>query len=335
MGLKSWCARKAAMFVLGLKVKKPTICVIGGSVGAVGSAVLACVQTARKLDDVLDKHNADMAKIREAKEKSENGEIDLKKEGIDLKQATAGVYFKTAGRVAKVYAVPAIMMAGSIALILYGHHILKSRHALLLAAHTALEDRFKEYRARVKKAIGDEREECLFHGAEKRIIDEVDPKTGEVKPAEKTVVVDRNANLGAYSFIFDVANAPTTWSNRPGQNLTFLVAMQCTLNDMLANKGYVSLNQALESLGMDPIREGQFVGWIYNKGTDLDRPVINLGIIAGANDTDDPGYFAGGSPDYILNFNCTQNLESYFAKKQTLKCRTRSKVFVKRKKGAA
>lgn len=334
MGLKSWCARKAAMFVLSLKVKKPTICVIGGSVGAVGSAVLACVQTARKLDDVLDKHNADMAKIREAKEKSEAGEIDLKKEGIDLKQATAGVYFKTAARAAKVYAVPAIMMAGSIALILYGHHILKSRHALLLAAHTALEDRFKEYRTRVKKAIGDEREECLFHGAEKRIIDEVDPKTGEVKPAEKTVVVDRNANLGDYSFIFDVANSKS-WSRRPGANYLFLIAQQNAANEKLQARGYMSLNQVLEMLDMEPVREGQWAGWCWDKKKDIDPPVIDFGILAGANDTNDPGYYQGGSPDYILNFNCSHNLEAYFSKRQLLSSRSRKKIFVKKERKTA
>lgn len=335
MSVKAWLARKANMALWALKVKKPTICIVAGSIGAVASAVGACVQTARKLDDVIDKHNEDMAKIREARAKSESGELNLEKEGIDLKKATYGVYMRTFWRGLKVYILPAAGMAVSIGLIAHGTHVMGNRHAMLLAAHAALEDRFTKYRKRVKGLIGNEREEALFHGSEKRIIDEVDPKTGEVKPAERDVIVNRGDNLGDYSFIYDIANAPTTWSNRPGQNLLFLTGMQCTLNDRLTQKGYVSLNQALESLGMDPVREGQFVGWIYNKGTDLDRPVINLGIIAGANDTDDPGYFAGGSPDYILNFNCNANLEAYFAKKQTLKCRTRSKVFVRRKKGVA
>lgn len=325
-----WFVRKAHLAKLALKVKSPTICVVTGTVGMAVAGGIACVQTVKHIDEILDKHNEEMAKVREVKTKTESGEIVLKDEDKDVvKRATVGVYIKTGLRCAKVYAVPFIMMAGSAALILYGHHILKNRHAIALAAYSTLEDRFKTYRQRVKKRIGDEEEEMLYTGAEKRIVDVLDEKTGEVKAEEKTVVVDRSANLGQYSFIFDIANAPYTYSNKPGQNLLFLMVQQDTLNRQLRAKGYVSLNQALESLGMDPVREGQFVGWIYDKNS-IDEAVINLGIIAGANDTDDPGYYGGGAPDYILNFNCNRNLEAYFAKKQILKARTKPKVFVKK-----
>ena len=327
MGFKAFIARKATLAVMALRVKKPTICVVGGTLGMAGAGVLACVQTVRKLDGVLDKHNAEMAKIREAREKSEAGEIDLKKEGIDLKQATTGVYIKTAGRCLKVYWAPLVMMAGSAALILYGHHILQSRHALTLAAYTALEDRFKTYRNRVKGVIGDEKEELLFNGAEKKLVTAFD-ENGNEKTEEKTVVVDPHQNLGEYSFIFDVANAPHTWSKKPGENYMLLRSQQIYANQRLQSKGYVSLNQVLESLDMDPIKEGQFIGWILNKASE-EPTIIDFGITA--VDNTDTMYFGGGSPDYILNFNCNANLEAYFAKKQTLKCRTRAKVFVRRK----
>lgn len=327
MGIKAFIARKAAMTAMKLRVKKPTICVIGGTLGMAVSSVLACVQTVRKLDDVLDKHNEEMAKIREAREKSEAGELDLKKEGIDLKQATTGVYLKTAGRMAKVYWAPLIMMAGSAALILYGHHILQSRHALTLAAYTALEDRFKTYRNRVKDVIGDEKEELLYHGAEKKLVTVLD-KDGNEVTEEKTVIVDQNKNLGEWSFIFDAANAPHTWSRKPGENCVFLTMQQKNANQSLLAKGYVSLNQVLESLGMDMIKEGFFIGWILNKGSE---PPVTIDFGITAVDSTDSMYFGGGLPDYILNFNCTQSLEAYFAKKQVLKCRTRPKVFVRRK----
>lgn len=329
MGIKAALARKIAMTKVALSVKKPTICVVTGVICMGAATVVACITTAKKLDDVLDKHNAEMEKIRKVKELDEKGELtETKDDPKFVRKATAGVYMKTFGRCMRVYAPSALLMFGGAALIFWGHGIILKRHAIAVTAYQTLQDRFTKYRERVADEVGESREKALFHGTTKKLMPK-DGEEGEFKTVEeREVVVDNANNLSAWSFIFDCANAPHTWTRLPGDNYMFLIGMQNWANERLQSKGYLTVNQLLEQLGMTPVVEGQFKGWIYDP-SNPERAVVNLGILSMTDDTD-PGCYAGGYPDYILNFNVQHDLEAYFAKKKPLKTRSRAKVFARR-----
>lgn len=300
--IKEAVVRGVSMFGLKLKVATPEIMVGAGIVSLVAAGVMACVETTKKLDEIIDKHNAEMENIRQAKELAEAGEIEIDKD-TGIKKATAGVYCKTVGRAIKTYA-PAIALALlGITLTVCGHGLLKKRHVALVAAYTGLSESFKKYRGRVADSIGAEAEKRLFSGSEKKLITEthVGEDGNEIQKTTEQEVAKKGASCSPFTFIFDAANAPSQWSRHPGYNYDFLVNAEMTANRKLRDRGYLTLNQVLESLGMDAVQEGMTIGWFYNKGTESMTPV-SFGIEL--LDPDDPGCFRGGLPDYVLNFNC-------------------------------
>lgn len=306
--LKANLARGISMLGYKFKVASPQIMVGAGIIGLVGAGVVACVTTAKKLDGVLEKHNEGMAKIREAQEKIESGELteeELAENGLtkdDIKKATFGQYVKTAGRAVWTYS-PAIALALlSITLIVCGHGMLQKRHVAAVAAYAAQSEAFKKYRARVAEKYGDETEKLIFSGGEKKLITtEHKDENGETVQTTKEEHVARPGDpCGVYSFIYDAANAPHAWSRTPGVNYTMLIQQQMWANERLQAKGYLTLNQVLESIGIPAVREGMAVGWILGGPGDK---FVDFGIVHSDN-WEDPGCFTGGLPDYLLNFNC-------------------------------
>lgn len=330
-GIKAGIAKAASMVGYKFKCASPTIAVGAGVACLIGAGVVACIETANKLDNIVEKHNEGMEKIRDAKEKLESGEIteeELTEE--DIKKATAGEYIKTAGRAIKAYA-PAIALALlGVTLVVFGHGVLKHRHAAAVAAYAGLSDSFDKYRKRVADKFGDETEKLIFSGGEKKLITEevIDPDTGEVKLETKDKIVTKKENVcgDPYCFIYDAANAPHTWSRTPGVNYTMLVQQMMWANERLQAKGYLTLNQVLESIGLPAVREGMCVGWLSSGKGDGH---VDFGIIHN-DDWNDPGCFTGGLPDYILNFNCYPIMAKMPCKQDKIRQKKGAKVRAER-----
>lgn len=315
--------RGISMTGFKLKNASPEILIGAGIIGLVGAGVLACKATL-KVEGIVDEAKKDVEMVRGARD----GELPLKEgEVYDEKMAKKDlttIYIRTGARFVKVYGPAVILATLSIVSILSGHNILKKRHLATVAAFTGLQETFKDYRKRVGEKFGDEAEKLLYHDGEKMLISEqvINEETGEVETVTKDVIVgNKKVNLrDPYSFIFDVANAPRTWSKAPGYNYTFLIQQQNWANERLQSKGYVTLNQVLESLGMEPTDDGMTLGWLLKNPNGTGDGFIDFGIIHGDN-WRDPGCFAGGSPDYILNFNCDGIITGGMPKKKPMRPR--------------
>jgi hypothetical protein len=91
-----------------------------------------------------------------------------------------------------------------------------------------------------------------------------------------------------YARRFDFTNKH--WSPNAAHNKMFLHTQQSYLNDVLAARGHVFLNDVHDALGLDRTTAGQLVGWL--RGGEGDG-FIDLGI---TEDENDPGVF-------LLDFN--------------------------------
>lgn len=236
-----------------LKVKKgsPTILFAAGVVGVVGAGVMACRATL-KLEEVLDEHKKNMG-VAEIIESEKYTEEDRKKD-------IAYIHVRTAVKVGKLYAVPVLLGAASIAALTGSHNILSKRNAALTAAYAALEKGFNEYRERVLEQVGEDKEREFRYPLEK--VEVVDPETGKKKNVKRVC----GEGMSMYARFFDKNS--TSWSLTPEYNVLFLRCQQNWANDRLRAKGHLFLNEVYDALGIERSSEGQVVGWVVDCGGD-------------------------------------------------------------------
>lgn len=315
-GVGQAIARKASMAGFKLKCHSPAILVGVGIVGMVGAAVLACKATPKAIK-AKERCAEELNGVKQAL----NGEIPMEdgKEYTvaDGKKDTRTIYIQTAGRFIKAYGPAVILATLSILSILSGFRVLHGRYIATASTLAAVENRFAEYRSDVRKVVGEEKEDLIFKRATKEIIDTpvIDKETGEVKMEPREQYVS-NGDIDLddpYLFLFDIANAPHTWNVSPGYNYMFLRQAEQECNDRLRIKGYITLNQVLECLGMQPVDYGMCAGWLASDiGSAVLFDVIRRGSV---EDQEDPGCYRGGSPDYLLHFNCRGNIQVGMPKK--------------------
>lgn len=314
-GIGQSIARKASMAGFKIKCHSPAILVTVGIVGMVGATVLACKATPKAIA-AKERCKEELDGVKQAL----NGEIPME-EGkeyteADAKKDTKLIYVQTLGRFVKAYGPATILGALSILSILGGFKILNGRYIATAGTLAALENRFSEYRSDVRAVVGDEKEDLIYKRAAKELVNAktVDKETGEVtESVQEAYVSNGNVNLDdPYLFIFDIANAPQTWNVSPGYNLLFLTKAEQECNDQLRVKGYITLNQVLEFLGMQPVDYGMCAGWLASDpGASVQFNIVGRGAV----DSDDLGCYSGGSPDYLLRFNCRGNIQVGMPKK--------------------
>ena len=90
------------------------------------------------------------------------------------------------------------------------------------------------------------------------------------------------------------------WSKNRFENLTFLKCQEEYATTKLKAKGHLFLNEVYDMLGLARSKEGQVVGWIYDK----DNPVGDNYVDFGLEELYDRGVFDDDSTDLILlDFN--------------------------------
>lgn len=268
---------------IGFKVKKysPEILVAAGVVGTVTSAVMACKATI-KVNDILVDANEQLEPIREAEEKLENGEKPMCKDGSqytkeDNKKDLAIVYVQTAVKFVKLYGPSVVLGAASLTCIIASHNILTKRNAALVAAYTAVDKGFKEYRSRVIERFGKDLDHELRYNIKAKEFEKitVDEKGKESTEKNTVNVADPNTYSEYARFFDDGCNG---WSKDPEHNLWFLKCQQAQANDRLKLNGYLFLNDVYEMLGIPRTKAGQVVGWIYNEKNPVGDNFVDFGI---------------------------------------------------------
>lgn len=291
-------SRTINMFGLKLKKHSPEILLVGGVVGVVASAVMAC-KASMKVNDILESAKEQIDGVHQVLENDANNKQQYSEE--DGKKALALVYVHTGVELAKLYAPSVVLGTLSITSILASNNIMRKRSVALAAAYTAVDTSFKEYRNRVIERFGENLDKELRYDIK---AEEVDTVTTDENGNE--VVTKEIANVAydhsEYAKCFDEFNP--NWTRDADLNFCFVKQVQNYLNDKLQREGFVFLNEAYSALGFPKTRGGQLVGWMY-KENDPDHKgdnFIDFGLYDISN-TDARRFVNGYEKSVWLEFN--------------------------------
>lgn len=283
--------------VFKIKKHSPTILVVGGVIGMASSGVMACKATT-KLQDILEKKKSEIEQVRDYIE-NEGFSDEYTEE--DSKKDLAILHIQTAAEVAKLYAPAVTLGVVSAGCIFGGHKILHKRNAAIAAAYTAIDRSFKEYRGRVIERFGKELDrELKFNIKSKEVEEIVVDENGEEKIVKSTVDVVDPTKYSDFARFFDEYSE--NWTKDPETNLMFLRQQQNYFNDKLKRKGYIFLNEVYESLGLQPTKAGQVVGWVYDEKHAVGDNFIDFGIYD-LYDSKKREFVNGLEKSVLLDFN--------------------------------
>lgn len=277
--------RKVGRQILTVRKHSPSVLFGVGVVSMVGTVVTASRATL-ELDNTLSEIEAKKDLAKDLLDKGLDS-YDLEKYKHDM----VVLHSRGAMAVAKLYA-PAIGLGLlSIAAFTSSHVILTKRNAALAAAYATLDKAFGEYRQRVSKEFGEEKEREIRYDLKDEKVK--DAETGKVK----TVKQAGPGGTSMYARFFD--EYCKNWSKEPEYNLIFLKAQQAYANDLLISRGHVFLNEIYDSLGIDRSKAGAVVGWVVSDDGDN---FIDFGIFdsnrEGARD-----FVNGREGSILLDFN--------------------------------
>lgn len=291
------------------KVKKhsPEILLVGGALGFIGSAVLACIATT-KVNGVIEEANEQLETIHHIIEnpkefEEETGEVYTEKQG---QKALSMVYIKTGLELTKLYGPALVLGSASMFCIFKSHGILKDRNLALAAYAAAGEKAFKEYRNRVIERFGKELDrELRYNVKTKEIEEKVVNEKGEEETVKKTVeVIDPN-DIDDFARIYD--DGCLGWTKDPQTNLLFLKMVQAECTQKLKEDGYLTLNDVYERLGFPKNKWGQIVGWVYDKEGNIGDNFVDFGLTRYENDKV-RDFINGRERSIVLDFNYDGNL---------------------------
>lgn len=262
----------------------PTILFAAGVVGLVGSTVLACRATL-KLEDILE--DAETARD-EVPHFYAEGYSEKK-----FAQAHARIGKRTTLQVVKLYTPSVVVGVVSVAALTGSHITLSRRNAAVMAAYSALDKGFNEYRTRVRDEYGEEKDLEFRHGSETRTEMLMD-KNGDAKKVEHSVAPLGQPSI--YARFFD--DQSTQWKREADYNRVFLNCQQSYANDLLRSRGHLFLNEIYDSLGLSRSKAGAVVGWVLSKDGDN---FVDFGLFD--NDSQSRRFVNGNEYSVLLDFN--------------------------------
>lgn len=286
----------------------PEILVIGGVVGVVTSAVMACKATT-KLSGILEPTKEVIEQINECAEHPETLPEEYTPE--DAKKDKAIVYVQTGVQIAKLYA-PAVIVGGlSITAILAGNHISRKRNVALAAAYATVDRSFKEYRGRVVERFGEELDkELKYNVRAKEVKEQIVDEEGKKKTVKKTLnVVDPLSDISEFARFYDDGCAG--WTKDPEENLVFLKRQQDYANEKLKAQGYLFLNDVYDMLSIPRTKAGQVVGWIYDEKCPHGDNFVDFGIYNASIEAN-RDFVNGYERAILLDFNVDGNILENF-----------------------
>lgn len=282
--IKNAVTSKVGRQILISKAHSPTIMFAGGVIGVVATTVLACKATL-KLDDVLE----EAEDLRDKAQTLEHRDYSEKDRSRDL----AFIKVQTALKVAKLYAPSVAVGVVSVAALTGSHVVLSKRNAAVMAAYSALDKGFREYRDRVRDEYGEEKEQELRYG--------VVTRTELVEADEGSDVVEYKEipkkMPSIYAKFFDDGSA--SWNRDPEYNHIFLMCQQNYANDLLHARGHIFLNEVYDMLGLPRTKAGAVVGWIVSKDGDN---FVDFGIFDQGNKRSRM-FVNGDERSILLDFN--------------------------------
>lgn len=293
-GVKKIFTKVAGRKLLQLKKYSPEILISFGVAGVVTSTVLACRATL-KVHDILDEANDDLNDIERVFE-GEQGKEESRYSEQDYKRDLSVVYIQTGVKFVKLYGPALVVGVSSIGCLLGAHKIMKNRNIALVAAYKVMEKGFLDYRNRVIKELGEEKDKEFKYGlTEKTLQEPVETSTGrDVQINRKVKVADPNG-LSPYARFFDASC--TQWSKTPEYNIIYVKGQQAWANDMLHARGHIFLNEVYDVLGIPRTQAGNVVGWALT--SDNGDNFVDFGIFEARN----ADFVNGYEYSALLDFN--------------------------------
>ena len=303
--LMAGMARK--MHKLGFKVKQrsPEILVIGGAIGVVASAVMACKATL-KVNEVLDEAKTQIDTVHEV---ANDPNMSEKYTEEDKKKDLSIVYVQTGVKLVKLYGPSVVLGVASLACILTSHKILRKRNVALAAAYATVDRSFKEYRGRVVERFGEELDrELKYNIKAKQVEEKVVNEDGTETVVTKTVNAVDPTQYSEYARFFD--DGCIGWEKNPEYNLMFVRQVQNWANERLKSRGYLFLNEVYEMFGFPMTEAGQVVGWVYDK--EIGDGFVDFGVYDLYNEKA-RDFVNGRERVILLDFNVDGNVAKLLA----------------------
>lgn len=151
---------------------------------------------------------------------------------------------------AKYGAIPSILAATGIALVVGGNHLNVEKGVAAMAAYTLSDTAFKEYQKKTKEIVGEKKEQ--------KIRDEIAKDTLRKNPVnEKEVII---TGSGSY-LCFDKMSGRYFRSD-----MAKLKRIETDLDMRMIHQTYVTQNELYLEIGMSPIKNGDNVGWTISNG---------------------------------------------------------------------
>ena len=267
-----------------LSKHSPEILMGLGIAGTIVSTVIACRQTL-KVDDYLEDAKKDIDNVHRA---TKLEDVDYTEE--DARKDLTIIYAQTGIKIIKLYSPAIILGALSIAGIISGHKILKTRNLVLAGTCASLEKAFKKYRSNVVEKFGEEVDKELKYNTKIKQIETKNEKGKKKKEEIKEIDGDYVSQYSPYARFFDELSRD--YRKDSEYNLMFLRRMQDYMNEKLKSRveydkktgkvkrpGFLFLNEVYDELDIPRSKAGQVVGWVYNPD---DNPIgdnyIDFGI---------------------------------------------------------
>lgn len=256
--------RLAGRAGLVLSKHAPTILTAAGTVGFIGTTVLASKATL-KVEETLAEETSMLVKVHEAHEAGKLTDKDAMHDKVVL-------YTRMTTKLAKLYAPALILGAASIASLITGHGIMLKRNASLAAAYAAVDQAFKTYKKKVESKFGKD----AVLDAIASVADE--DLTKDEMTLEAISAVD---GVSPYGVIFDDENV--NWSADEDLAMLHLKCQQQYANDILQTRGHIFLNEVYKMLGFPHTPAGAVTGWVKGNGDDF----VDFNIFEGTFEGED------------------------------------------------
>ena len=242
--------RLAGRAGLVLSKHAPTILTAAGTVGFIGTTVLASKATL-KVEETIAEETALLVKVHEAQEAGKLSDKDATHDKVVL-------YSRMSTKLVKLYAPALILGAASIASLATGHGIMLKRNASLAAAYAAVDQAFKTYKKKVESKFG---KDAVLEALSSVATEDL---TKDEMTVESVAAVN---DVSPYGVIFDDTNV--NWSADEDLAMLHLKCQQQYANDILNTRGHIFLNEVYKMLGFPHTPAGAVTGWVKGNGDDF------------------------------------------------------------------
>ena len=301
---------KAGDAELKIKAASPEILLVGGLVCMAG-AVVTGIMAAKKHDQVIADHEDRLA---EAKVKTiVKGDVDDSGEGTtevvevsdkEVARKVRRVYCRTAANMVKLYAPTVALMGLSTACFVGMHNIQAGRIAGLSGAYTGIKEMFDKYQERNIELNGEESHQMCKYGWHEEEVTDENGNVTKKKVVNTPKDLEQMKNEGRDYWMEDLPVLSVNTSYRFKGNYTcdslLLESAEAMINRYISTRGWATINDAFECLGMEKTIEGNYIGWVRGCGPDASfgwKSPINNRFLAGLP-----------KEPVVLNFNVHGNI---------------------------